>query len=198
MEQYSSDFESEPDFSAFICSRVRKPLENLAPFKDGVIEDMVEDIRRSVECQLLGALDANPDYQRKRISLKPTTITSPDPRSLDVAAAYAERLSHIELDSTGQPSRQPKSYEEALLFFAQGWYPLPATIRSVRFSAGVFLDTPPILPDQKVSIAIVTTLGERYPSLGAVTFVDGIGYPSKLEMARGMEASATTWSVLKA
>jgi hypothetical protein len=91
--------------------------------------------------------------------------------------------------------------QEALIFFAQGWYPLPTSIRTVSFNPvdGPFpVDSFHTLPfgrgEQRISIAVVTALGERYPSLGAVTLVDPDG--RRGERVRGMGNGATMWSVL--
>lgn len=79
--------------------------------------------------------------------------------------------------------------QEALIFFSQGWYPLPKSIRTVLFHPveGPFSD------GGFHSLPIVTALGERYPSLGAVTLFDSDG--RRRERVRGMGIGATMWSV---
>ena len=92
--------------------------------------------------------------------------------------------------------------QEALVYFARGWYRLPAGIQTLSFRPGLFPSNsthpdsfgPPSSAKERTCIAVVTALGERYPSLGRVTLMGSDGY--RCEMVRRMGNGSTVWSIL--
>ncbi|KAJ2935019.1 hypothetical protein H1R20_g2066, partial [Candolleomyces eurysporus] len=175
-------------------------------FDDGVAEKVMHDIRADVEYELVGGFDdpynrtTGLDYETRSVSSLPLTIPTPVPSpEVDVAATFATLCANIELDSTGRPSQDPEDYREALIYFAQGLYPLPTGIQTLSFKHGSFpgyrMPLKPSRPvNQETCLALVTALGERYPSLGAVTLIGRDGY--HCEKIRGLEDGTTRWTVL--
>ncbi|RXW22087.1 hypothetical protein EST38_g3759 [Candolleomyces aberdarensis] len=168
--------------------RTRKLLNAEGSFDDGVAEKVMDDIRADVEYELVGGFDdpdnrtTGLDYETRSVSSPPLTISTPvSSPGVDVAATFATLCANIKLDSTGRPSQDPEDYREALIYFAQGLYPLPTGIQTLSFKPGSFPDyrmpfNPSRAVDQETCIAIVAALGERYPSLSAVTLIGRDGY----------------------
>ncbi|RXW21254.1 hypothetical protein EST38_g4612 [Candolleomyces aberdarensis] len=186
-------------------------LDVEGPFEEVEVEGMVTDIRDRVEHELMTRFDdpyhqtLDLDYKTRRVkSPAPTIPTSVSLSKIDVAQTLAERSSGIELDTAGEPSRLPEDYQEALVYFAQGWYPLPTGIETLSLSPGFFpTDSddifpsvePPFTVEQSTCIAVVTTLGERYPNLGNVTLTGIVPDGYIYERIRGISNGTTSWTV---
>ncbi|RXW16806.1 hypothetical protein EST38_g9044 [Candolleomyces aberdarensis] len=117
------------------------------PFEDGFVQGMARDIQESVYYGLRGKSDKNaaenekaeydgvgglnnPDYRTRRlVGSQPIHSTAISSLEVDVAANITELGANVETDIAGDPSGHPKCYEEALFYFAQGWYPLPTTVQ---------------------------------------------------------------------
>jgi hypothetical protein len=203
------------------------------PFEEGKIEGMVKDIRDSVENELVGGFDdeKSMDYATRRVSPPPAPIpVSMSSLDIDVVAALARFCTDVVLDSTGTLSRHPKDYQvrridfyqsscqpltfgpfplpmnlqEALIYLARGWYPLPAGIQSLTLRPGVFPNDrdstylhpfgPPRTVYEMTCRAVVTALGERYPRLRSVTLMGSNGY--RCTRTPGIGNGAARWTIL--
>ncbi|KAJ2925935.1 hypothetical protein H1R20_g11158, partial [Candolleomyces eurysporus] len=185
----------------------RTLLDVEGPFEEAEVERMVTDIRDRVEHELVTRFDdpyhqtLDLDYKTRRVRSPALTIsTSVSLPKVDVARTLAKRSFGIKLDSTGEPSRHPKDYEEAVIYLAQGWYPLPTGTETLSLSPGFFpshsdsdIFGPSSTVEQGTCIAVVTALGERYPSLGTITLIGPDGYLCK--RIQGISNSTTSWTV---
>ncbi|RXW22102.1 hypothetical protein EST38_g3760 [Candolleomyces aberdarensis] len=183
----------------------RKLMVAEESFEDGVVEGMVKLIKDKVEYELVTSFD-NPshqamdlDYQTRRVtSHSPPIPTFVSPPEVDVAVTLAGQSSRFELDSTGHPLNHPKNYEEALIYFSQGWYPIPTSIQTLSLRPGSFPGhkSHQLEPcaQQETCITVVTALGERYPNLAVVTLYDGDVH--RCERIRGIGNGTTRWTIL--
>ncbi|KAJ2935077.1 hypothetical protein H1R20_g2059, partial [Candolleomyces eurysporus] len=187
-------------------------LEVESPFEDGVIEGMVTEIRNGVDYELVGRFEdpcrqsmEPPDNDRKKGGRYHHAAANAMSASLktNAAATFIELAAGIELDDTGQPSRHPKDYQEALFYFSQGWYPLPPATQTLSLSPGVFSSFPgsnnygsrcrAAAVERETWMAILTALGELYPSLDSVTLIGLSGY--RCQRIGAIERGKTTWTV---
>jgi hypothetical protein len=92
--------------------------------------------------------------------------------------------------------------QEALVYFAKGWFPLPAYIQTLSLRPALYTSLyyyphpggPASTMEQGTCVAVATALGERYPGLGAVTFMGSNGY--HCERIAGMRNGKNRWSVI--
>jgi hypothetical protein len=186
---------------------VRSDVEG--PFEDGFVENMVRDVKDSVDYGLVGQFDENAgesgkdqydrmggsdniEYRTRAIGSQSMSFTTTSSLEVDVATSLAELGALVEVDVSGEPSEHPKNYEvrtiianclmlcltrliqEALFYFAQGWYPLPPTVQRVSFRDGLFPGHSRPAMSKGRCIAVATALGKRYPSLLSMAFcLDG-------------------------
>ncbi|KAJ2935020.1 hypothetical protein H1R20_g2067, partial [Candolleomyces eurysporus] len=172
------------------CSRraPRKLLVAEEPFEEGEVEGMAKLIKDKVEYELVTSFDdpshqaMDLDYQTRRVtSHSPPVPAVVLPPEFDLAVTLAGQSSRIELDSTGQPSRHPEDYEEALIYFAQGWYPIPTSIQTLSLEPGSFQDDDSHDPSvqEETCIAVVKALGERYLNLAVVTLLTSMSIATR-------------------
>ncbi|KAJ2916539.1 hypothetical protein MD484_g3869, partial [Candolleomyces efflorescens] len=180
------------------------------PFEEKEVEGMVENIRNGVESEHADGFDDGKctDYTTRRVSDPPASISSPiPPADFDVAVALATVCTDVVLDSTGTPSRHPEDYQEALIYIARGWYPLPPGIQTLWLRPGAFPSRhdadDPYLPAfglirpiyQMSARVIVAALGARYPKLHSVTLMVGYnGY--HCTRIPGIGNGAGTWTIV--
>jgi hypothetical protein len=109
------------------------------PFEEGKVEGMVNDIRDSVENELVGAFDdqynqANGvDYSMKRVSSPPAPLPTPvSSLDVDIVATLAKFCNDVVIDKAGVPSRYPKDYP--VRRFALSWPSYLSVIRKRLFT----------------------------------------------------------------
>ena len=119
-------------------------------------------------------------------------------KTIKCVVLFLSSCSSLEFDLLYLPTR----LQEALVYFARGWYRLPTGIQTLSFRPGSFRRNgtcirpfrPPSTVEERACVAVVTALGERYPSLCSVTLIGTDGYRCKRVF--GMGNGSTVWSVL--